>query len=216
MLAGVSLTVNPPTTGDVRADGAALVFAPATALQPNTTYTITLAAGLRSQQGHRLAAPVSWQFHTGQLEAIYSAVDATGVEQLYLIAVGSKPQTNGSGSAVPTQLTHEPTGIWDFAVAPDGNRIVYSMVEEDGTGGLWAVTPGVTTPQPLLDCPDGVCKGSAWSPDGRLLAYSRSNATAFSSGVVTPPRIWLLNPLTGENSPLPRSMDHESTSTLRQ
>lgn len=195
------LTLTPPVDGTLRSTGATLVFIPTGGLRPNTTYTVTLAAGVRSLQGHRLRTPVSWRFQTGQIEALYSATDANGVEQLYLAAVDFSGSSAGAPAA-PTQVTNVPTGIWDFSVASDGSRIVYSVLEQDGTSDLRWVAPGSSEPELLVECADAVCSGAAWSPDSRFLAYSRRAASEFSSGVVSPPRLWLVNPATGENSPV--------------
>jgi TolB protein len=193
-----TLTFSPPLTGTLRANGATLRFLPTTGLLPNTTYTVTLAAGVRSQPGHRLNEPITWRFQTGQIEALFTTTDANGVEQLYLTAVDLAAHTGGA----PTALTTLPGGIWDFAVASDGSRIAFSALEADGTSDLWSIAPGASEPTLLVECADGVCSGAAWSPDGAFLAYSRRNTSPQASGVISPPRLWLLNPATGENSPV--------------
>jgi TolB protein len=193
-----TLTFTPPLTGTLRANGTTLLFVPTGGLLPNTAYTVTLAAGVRSQPGHRLDEAVTWRFQTGQIESLFTATDANGVEQLYLTAIDLAAHTGGA----PTALTALPGGIWDFAVAPDGSRIAFSALEEDSTSDLWSTAPGSSEPALLVECPDGVCSGAAWSPDGKFLAYSRRNASALAAGVVSPPRLWLLNPATGENSPV--------------
>jgi TolB protein len=193
----VQLALTPPVPGELRFDGDALRFDPTAALQPNTTYTVTLAAGVRSQQGHRLREALTWQFHTGQVEALFTATDGNGVEQLYLAAVDLAGQSGGA----PTALTGIPGGIWDFAVAPDGGQIAFAALEEDGTSDLWVTAPGAAA-EMLVECSDGVCSGAAWSPDGQFVAYSRRNTSELSSGVISPPRLWLVNPATGENSPI--------------
>src|SRR5690606_19567806 len=73
---GAELTLSPAVTGTLRSNGNSLIFTPVTGLTPNTFYTVTLAAGLRSQRGHRLAEPIRWQFQTGQLAILFSAPDA--------------------------------------------------------------------------------------------------------------------------------------------
>ncbi len=197
----VELTLTPAVAGAVRSNGSSLIFAPTTGLSPSTTYTVTLAAGLRSQQGHRLDEPIHWQFQTGQLEVLFSTTDAASVEQLYITAV-ELTQSASPTVPAPTQLTNIPGGIWDFAVSPDDSRIIYAALEADGTSDLWSITPGLSTPELVLECEDAVCSGANWSPDGAFLAYSRRSTSEFSSGVTSPPRLWLLNPTTGENSPV--------------
>lgn len=195
---GAALTIVPELEGELRREGNLLRFLPSAGLQPNTTYTVTLAAGLRSQQGHLLHKPFSWQFRTGQIEALYSNTDANGVEQLYAVAV----DLAGHKASQPVQLTNLPPGIWDFTVAPAGDRIVYSLLNQDGTGDLWLIHPGAGDAEPLVGCDDAVCSGAAWSPDGQYLAYSRRNSTEFAAGVISPPRLWLLNPASAENAPV--------------
>jgi Tol biopolymer transport system component len=195
------LRLQPLVPGTLQVEGDALVFSPVGGLQPDTLYTVTLAAGVLSQHGRRLNEPLTWNFHTGQIKALYSATDANGVEQLYLVAVDlTRPDDHRQ--AIPVQLTNVPSGIWDFAVAPDGSEVVFSTLEEGGTSDLWAASPGAAEATQLVACPDAVCAGAVWSPDGHYLAYSRRNASDFSAGTVSPPRLWLVNPVTGENSPL--------------
>ncbi len=197
-----AITITPPVEGALQATGNTVRFTPTMGLRPNTTYTVVLEPGLRSQRGYRLRSPVQWQFHTGQIEALYSATDANGVEQLYLVALALDDNAASAGVATPSQLTNLPTGIWDFAVAPDGSRIAFSALTEEGASHLWSIAPGAGEPELLAECSDGVCSGAAWSPDGRFVAYSRRNATEFSAGVISPPRLWLLNPITDERSPV--------------
>jgi len=198
----IGLTFNPPVSGTVRTVGDSLVFVPATALQPNTTYAVTLQPGLESDQGRRLQAAVTWQFQTGQLQVLYSALDANGHEQLFTAPVNLDQLATGKVSSAPTQLTDGPNGIWDFAVAPDGSRMLFSSLEMDGSSDLWSIAPGEQEPALFLDCPRAVCSGVNWSPDNRFLAFSRRNASEFSSGVMSPPRLWLVDLQTSKAVPL--------------
>src|SRR5690242_18631425 len=70
----IQLTFTPAVSGAVQIAGDQLVFIPALAFQPQTTYAVTLTAGLRSDQGRRLRKPVTWQFQTGQTQVLYSAM----------------------------------------------------------------------------------------------------------------------------------------------
>lgn len=198
---GAELTLSPAVTGTLRSNGNSLIFTPVTGLTPNTFYTVTLAAGLRSQRGHRLAEPVRWQFQTGQLEILFTAPDAAGIEQLYRTAVELTVPISTS-DATPIQLTQLPEGIWDFVVAPDGSRVVYAVLASDGSSQIWSMTPDQGTPEVLIDCDDAVCSGASWSPDGAFLAYSRRTSDEFAAGATSPPQLWLLNLATGEDGPV--------------
>ena len=65
------ITLDPPVEGTARWEGRTLVFEPATALQPETTYTVEVEAGLSSQQGRLLLEPVRWTFHTSRPRVVY-------------------------------------------------------------------------------------------------------------------------------------------------
>jgi Tol biopolymer transport system component len=193
----VQISVNPPVSGSLDVQGEMLRFAPATALTPNTTYTVTLAAGLQGERGRKLLQPLVWTFRTGQVRLIYIALDDAARDQLYALPV--TPQAQGNADA-PQPLTTSVGGVWDFAVSPDGNRIVFSALNEGGTSDLWLLSSGDPTATKLVECLSAACSGAAWSPDGRTIAYSKRNATELAPALVSPPRLWLLDTETGENA----------------
>lgn len=194
-----ALLFTPPLTGTIQINDALLTFLPATPLQPNTDYQVTLNPGLLGQKGGELRTAQSWQFRTGGMQIVYIGADTTGKDQLFLA-----PAQVDSTTAITTtsvQLTDLKTNLWEFAVAPDSSRIVYSALKEDGTSDLWSISPGEQTPNLLLACPNAVCSSVAWASDGRTLAFSRRNATQFSTAVLSPPRLWLLDIASGESFP---------------
>lgn len=146
-------------------------------------------------------APINLQSAThsatdNQSYIVYTAVDEQGLEQLYAISLDLR-----SGTIVTQetrQLTREKVGVWDFSLSPHNNQILYSALTSRGTADLWLTTPVSVTAQKLVDCPDSACSSTAWSPDGRLLAYSRRNATADGAPTLNPPRLWMIDTLTGE------------------
>ena len=190
------LALSPAISGTTKLNGETLTFSPATALQPNTTYTVTVAATLRGQQGGELREPIRWHFTTGGVQVLYSTVDAQGKEQLYVADAGL---AQGQSTVAPTQLTKGNLSIWDFTVRPTSSNVVYSAVKADGTSDLLQIAPSDAEPTVLVPCPNAVCNGMSWSPDGRLLAYSRRNATDFGSALLSPPRLWLFDPASQES-----------------
>jgi TolB protein len=192
--------LSPPVTGTLAVNGDTLNFTPAAALAPGTLYTVTLDGGITAQNGRTLLAPLTWQFRTGAPQVLFTSVDATGAEQLY--ATELVVANDRVSAAVPRALTNLPYGVWDFAVAPRGGATILSALTETGGADLWRLEPGSTEPALLLACPNAACSGSAWSPDGKLVAFSKRNVTDIAATMISPPRLWLLDPASGESAPV--------------
>ncbi len=118
---------------------------------------------------------------------LYIAPDPDEYDQLFSI-----PSTG----EYPAQLTTSPLGIWDYAVAPNGDRLVYSRLRADGGSGLWHARVDGRRQRKLLDCAPASCTGPAWSPDGARLIYERQTPDAQA------PQLWQVNPDNGKTSPL--------------
>ncbi len=190
----LQLHLTPPLSGTVQAVGDTVRFVPSRAWQAQTIYTVTLAAGLRSQDGRQLRQAVTWHFQTGQLRVLYAALDTINRTQLYVTTLNSSSQ---GAERQAQQLTFGPDNIWDFAVAPDGN-VIYSILEGNGTSHLWTIHPGLDKVNLLVGCPAAVCNDAAPSPSGRWVAYSRRKASALAAGALSPPRLWLLDVQSGQ------------------
>lgn len=63
--------------------------------------------------------------------------------------------------------------VYDFAVAPDGEWVLYSVMNEDGGSDLFRIDREGTKPEMLVECGEYDCNQPAWHPDGSLIAYSR-------------------------------------------
>jgi len=187
-----------PGSVEVRVDE--LHFTPVGALAPNAWYTVTVAAGVLGENGRALLRPVTWSFLTGATSIAYTHVDPNGYEQLFRSLLAD-PIDNTDPSTAGMQLSQAPLGIWDFAVAPEGNRIVYSVLTEEGGADLWSVVPGAE-PSLLYACPRAACSTPAYAPQGNLIAFSKRNVTDYAAAMVSPPRLWLLDTATGEAAPV--------------
>jgi hypothetical protein len=116
------LYFSPPVSGTMRWERTTLTFVPSAPLNQDTTYSVTLADGLRSQGGRPLLRPLTWQFRTGRPRILYIAPDEQNRDQLFVIDLeGDKP----------IRLTQEPIGVWDYALSPDGMTIVYAASRPD-------------------------------------------------------------------------------------
>ncbi|MCB0110949.1 MAG: Ig-like domain-containing protein, partial [Caldilineaceae bacterium] len=197
---GVTLRLEPAVAGELTVDSDRLTFTPQNALAAYTTYRVELEADLRGRQGGHLQEPIAWEFSTGGVQVVYTAVDPEGKERLYI--TDAQLTTPTKAPAAAQQLTHGPLNVWDFSVSPVGGEIIYSALKEDGSSDLWRLQPGGVAPTLFVPCPNAVCSSSAWSLDGKLLAYARRNASEFGAATLSPPRLWLFDPATGESLPL--------------
>ncbi len=186
------LRFSPVVSGAVRWQGPHLIFTPNQPLEPGTTYTVTLAEGLANEQGRTLPSPLSWQFQTAWPRLLYMSQDEQARDQLYLL----DPTDNKI-----VQLTAEPLGVFDYEPSPDGATVAYAAIREDGGNDLWIVAIADQARYPLLLCPDAVCNGVAWRPDGARLVYERRNMLV-AGAAPGPPRLWWLEPATGETAPV--------------
>lgn len=174
---GGSLEVVPPEGAAALGEGdaASIVrFTPATPLPPNTTFEVSLAAGLRAVDGSATAEELRWSFTTG------SPPDTLGNQIVFLSSrsgVANLWATNPDGSN-PRQLSAELSDITGYAISPDGRSFVVSdgarLVLYDANGAHRRV---------LTE--DGTLEfDPTYSPDGRRIAFGRADqATGSGLGI---------------------------------
>ena len=130
---------------------------------------------------------------------VYStAVD--GVEQLFVVAPPLTPPATAT-LPVTTVLPAQPDGVWDFAIAPTDGQIAFAALTPTDGSDLWQVAVGSAATL-LQSCADAFCATPAWSPDGRLLAFSQRNANEFGAAAISPPRLYLRDMASGETAPI--------------
>jgi hypothetical protein len=172
------LSIEPDVDGSVtveQAPGAAgvrqpgervLRFRPNAALQPNTTYHVTLAPGLTGTDDAALAAPIEWSFTTGTPLATLSnqivfLSDRAGVANLWTM------NPDGTGQR---QVSSELSAVTAYAVSPDGRSFVV------GDGAVLVRQHADGSDRQLMT-PDGVLESDpTYSPSGREVAFVRVDA----------------------------------------
>lgn len=187
-----AVVLSPTVDGDTTVAGSTLIFQPAAPFQPDTTYQVTLAAGVVGENGRALQEPFSWTFYTGQPRILYIGWEDDRANQIYMAGLTGAP---------PIPLTDVATDVLDFAVAPDGSQITYAVLEQTAASSLWLMNADGSEPREILACPDASCSRPVWLPDGRRLIYERRNIP-FPGAPPGNPRLWWLDLFTGETVPV--------------
>jgi len=180
-----SLDVTDPLDGT---DAGVLRFTPSGPLLANTTFSVTVAPGLRSADGDLLAVPTEWSFTTGSPfstlsnQVIYLS-DRSGITNLWAM------NADGTGRR---QVSAELSEVLDYAAAPDGR----SFIVGDGRRLVLQSADGADR-RVLTD--EGVIEFDAsYSADGRTLVFGRADAaTGAGTG------IWTRDADGGDPEPLP-------------
>ncbi len=180
------LRIEPELPGAVSWSGATLIYRPSAAMRPGTTYTVTLDDGAVSETGRAILNEYQFSFEVLRPRVAY-LYPADSVPQNIWLADPAAPDS-------AQQITFSPSGVYDFAVSPDGSKIAFSetnAVTHTSDLKLLDLTTGALTQ--LTNCVDASCTTPAWRPDGNLIAYER---VEFNTGMdigSSPTRIWLLD-----------------------
>lgn len=147
---------------------------------------------------------------TAPLRVVYLA-PATGSPQNLWVLDPAQPDEP------PRQLTFTPFGVFDFAPSPDGRYIAYAErmgADQNFRVELMLLDVFDGSVQRLTQCAaeDANCTTPAWRPDGRQLAYMRSNAGLSNDGSLAPSKIWLMDePLSAARQTYPLFNDNQTT-----
>lgn len=183
-------SLEPSRTGRFIWQAQTLTFMPAQPFARATTYTARLAAGVLSANGQTLKQTVSWQFTVREPAVIYLA-PASESRELWAL---------NDGSANP--LTATGGSIYDFAVAPNGDRVAYSVANNQSGLDLWLMDRAGSNQRVLVECAADRCTAPSWAPASDRLVYRRETVGVEAGGPPGPSRVWILDLSTGQTAPL--------------
>jgi Tol biopolymer transport system component len=163
------------------ADSPAQVYA----IDPDTgaTTVLTSFTGSPSQGAYEVAFSPD-----GNTLAFTAQTSGGGPFQLFFM------DPNGSGVRQVSSLTGSQS-IYNLLWSPDGSRLVFNLIATDGSIDISTMKPPANTIVTLVKGPGGsnlIRYPSAWSPDGRRIAYVDSSSqqsswsmNADGSGVIS-------------------------------
>jgi Tol biopolymer transport system component len=198
------LLIDPPLEGNFRWNGRIMIFQPATAMLPDTEYTVSLPRGATSDTGRQTLSEYRFNFRVMSPRVAY----LTPISPPSNIWIADPLNPQGA-----RQVTFSPTGIYDFSISPDGTSIAFSEIDplsdsleikilNIDTGGLVQVTN--------CTAEDSRCSAPTWRPDGGMIAYERINLNNdLSTAGSGPTRIWLLDMTTTPPSTRPLFTDNQ-------
>jgi len=183
--------IEPHTEGRLDWQGRTLIFWPAKPFEAGQPVTVTLDSTAVSVAGRQVPDGFQFQFVPREPGVIYLYPADAATRGLWL---------DPPGEGEPEPIYEGEQGVFSFDTSPDGAWIAMTLYNSQLTTDIWLVGVDGTGAHRLIDCSPGLCGTSAWSPDGRLLAYERQSPNL--TGGLGPSRIWLYDLGTGETAPV--------------
>lgn len=162
-------------------------------LRRNVMYTLTVGKGVIGRSGEKIQNPIAWRFELRDPLVIYLSGEL-GAANLWTSGLAGNPP--------PKQLTPAQEAIWDYAPAPNGEQIIYSMINSASGMDLWTVGRDGQENHILLNCGSDRCSTVSWCQDSQRIVYNRQSAGISPEAPLGAPRPWLLDTKTGETKPL--------------
>jgi Tol biopolymer transport system component len=189
------ILITPELSGALRWNGTTGFYVPDRPLVADTTYTVTVLPGARSERGRLMLHELTWSFRTGHPRVIYLS-PATEAGNLYVKEIGP--------DSLERPITSEPYGVFDFAVSPDGRQVVYSATRDSsGARDLWVINTDGSERQRVVICDEQVCQTPSWSADSTRIAFERRTLVQGVLGKSPgASRIWIYDFTTKTTTPL--------------
>ncbi|MFP4322515.1 MAG: Ig-like domain-containing protein [Anaerolineales bacterium] len=176
--------ISPEREGNLRWNGPReLVFEPEVPWQSGETYQIELDAGARSESGATLRDAIEHTFTAAAPRVTYLSPAGALDRNLYL---------HDLNTGETQQLTEAEYGVADYDISADGEFIAYTRYNQEGLSDIWIYSMATGTERRVTDCVEAFCSAPEWHPNGREIAYERSEFDPLF-GETTARRMWIVD-----------------------
>jgi Tol biopolymer transport system component len=138
-------------------------------------YQLALTPGSETASGKTIKDAYSWQINVRHPEVVYLSYQPGSRE------IWRTP--SDSGEAI--QLTETSGQVLDFDIAPDGETIVYSVINAQNGSDLWLVDRNGENVELMLDCQAALCQIPDWKNDDNRIAFVKTDQTGEWIGLVS-------------------------------
>jgi hypothetical protein len=184
-----TITVTPTFEYNITWEENTLSLLPLRPLTANRDYTVQIGPGVADGDGAEMQGEVAWSFRTRSPRIAYLRLQDDNRAELW--------RSNADGSDAQ-RLSSPDQSVQSFAVAPNGDAIVYTVEEGTGTVNLWRVDDGANGLHRLTNDPQVMYGAPAFSPGGDLLAVEiRTLTQVGDTQQQSPPSIALRRPTDG-------------------
>jgi Tol biopolymer transport system component len=166
------------------------LFVPDEPWAQGSVIEVRLGSEARSSLGLNFGEELAWSFTIGRtlLAYLYPADGSSDIYALDII----------SGDIMRFTIT---PGVLDFDVGPQGMKIYYSAVNQEGGSDLYVYDRMQDESAVILECGIVLCRNPQIHHSQPVIAYERLGTTSISGSAVN--QVWLLPDLsTGETEPL--------------
>lgn len=164
-------------------DDRTIRFFPNSTLGEGTLLKLVLAEGARSRDGRLLRQPFEVDLRIRPASLVFLSDPLYSPELLQL-----DPLT-GEKHAITTSAGR----VFDFAVSPDGEKIVYSRINLRDGSDLVLINRDGSEEKVLAECGDYACIEPTWTADGRYIAYTRYESGLTASLVEGIGKIYIID-----------------------
>ncbi|MGD8454834.1 MAG: hypothetical protein PVF83_00525 [Anaerolineales bacterium] len=178
--------------GTFRWDENMMMFYPQGTLEAGERYTATLLPGSLGEDNRKVKEEISWSFTVRDPWIVYLSYGDPGRDIFKLSMSGGEIE----------QLTTTNGKVYDFSPSSDGEKIAYSLINEEEGIDIWVMLRDGNNSKKIIDCQNHRCSSPRWSPDSTQIAYIKSEAGLGPDEPYSAPRVWLFDVRSGTSTRL--------------